>query len=141
MPALSMRTSSTVWAGRWTWCQLSQRLSVTARCSFALLVMMGFFLSQALQDYFNVHLSWWVSALITCAIIQYAGFKNIEVSGRILGTLMVGEILVMLIFDIAVVGHGGGPEGLSSASFAPRTVMGPGFGAAVVFIIAYYTGF
>ncbi|EUC20693.1 APC family permease [Paraburkholderia hospita] len=107
----------------------------------ALLAMMGFFLSQALQDYFNIHLSWWVSALITCAVIQYAGFKNIEVSGRILGILMVAEILVMLVFDTAVVSHGGGPQGLSFASFEPKTFMGPGFGAAVVFIIAYYTGF
>ncbi|MDR0242937.1 MAG: APC family permease [Burkholderia sp.] len=107
----------------------------------ALFAMMGFFLSQALSDFFHIHLEWWVSALITCSVVQYAGYKNIEVSGKILGFLMVAEVLVMLVFDTAVVAHGGGPEGLSLTSFAPSTFMTPGFGAAVVFIISCYTGF
>jgi amino acid transporter len=112
-----------------------------AGLNLALFAMMGFFLSQALSDYFHIHLSWTTSALITCVLVQYAGLKNIEVSGRILGTLMLGEVLVMLIFDGAVVLHGGGPQGLTLTSFDPKTFMTGGFGAAVVFIANYYTGF
>jgi amino acid transporter len=112
-----------------------------AGLNLALFAMMGFFLSQSLSDWFNIHLSWTTCALLTAALVQYAGYKNIDISARVLGTLMIGEVLVMLIFDVAVVLHGGGPQGLTLTSFEPKTFMTSGFGAAVVFIVSYYTGF
>lgn len=103
--------------------------------------MIGFFLTQLEQTHLGSSVPWWLNAAIVGAIVLICGYRNVEFSGKLLGALMLGELTIMLVFDIAVLIHGGGPEGLSLSPFLPGNVLTGGLGAAMVFIISSYFGF
>ncbi|HVW52177.1 MAG TPA: APC family permease [Trinickia sp.] len=103
--------------------------------------MVGFFLSQELADKVGVAVPWWVSAAGIGLLVHYFGYRNVEFSGRFLGFLMLCEIAIIVVFDAAVVLHGGGPSGFTMASFEPSTVFTSGFGPSLVFVVGSYMGF
>ncbi|GHG94784.1 amino acid permease [Pseudodonghicola xiamenensis] len=89
----------------------------------------------------GVDLPWWIWALAALAAVVVLGRRNIAISGRILGACMVAELLILLLLDVAILLHGGGPEGLSLAGFRPADVFGPGLGVSMVFVLGAYVGF
>lgn len=103
--------------------------------------MVGFFLGQFEQAHFGAALTWWANALLIGAIVLFCGYRNIEFSGKLLGILMLCEIAIVLLFDVSVIAHGGGPEGLPLTPFYPSNVLSNGLGAALVFTIGSYVGF
>lgn len=103
--------------------------------------MIGFFLTQLELSHLGAALPWWMNAALIGVIVLICGYCNIEFSGKLLGLLMIGELTIILVFDGAVIAHGGGPEGLSLTPFAPSNVLTGGLGAAMVFIIGSYFGF
>ncbi|WP_226281911.1 APC family permease [Burkholderia cepacia] len=103
--------------------------------------LVGFFLSQALLDKIGITVPWWCSAACIALIVQYFGYRNVEFSGRFLCFLMFCEIAIILLFDVAVVLHGGGPSGFPVRSFSPSTVLTSGFGPSLVFVVGSYMGF
>ncbi|WP_339492671.1 APC family permease [Pseudomonas rhizophila] len=102
--------------------------------------LIGFFTSEAFHR-LGINLEWWVASIGYSILVQLFGTRNIEFNGRFLALLMLAELVVILIFDIAVVGHGGGPEGFSAASFDPTNVFAAGLGAALVFVGGAFMGF
>lgn len=90
---------------------------------------------------FGIELPWWGWAFAVLAVVVYFGRRNIAISGRILGACMVAELLILLLLDIAILAHGGGPEGLSLAGFHPSEVFAPGLGVSMVFVLGAYVGF
>ncbi|MBN3778630.1 APC family permease [Burkholderia sp. Ac-20345] len=102
--------------------------------------LVGFFISQSLEAHLAVHAPWWVSAAAVVLVVHYFGYRNVEFSGKFLCILMGCEIAIIVIFDAAVVGHGG-PQGFSLSSFAPSTVFTAGFGPSLVFVVGSYMGF
>lgn len=93
--------------------------------------LVGFFISQSLEAHFAVHVPWWASAAAVVLVVHYFGYRNVEFSGKFLCVLMACEIAIILIFDAAVVGHGG-PQGFSLSSFSPSTVFTAGFGPSQI---------
>ncbi|WP_079227425.1 APC family permease [Pseudomonas putida] len=102
--------------------------------------LIGFFTSETLLR-LGINLDWWVASIGYAILVQLFGTRNVEFNGRFLALLMLAELVVILIFDIAVVGHGGGPEGFSTASFVPSNVFATGLGAALVFVGGAFMGF
>lgn len=102
--------------------------------------LIGFFTSEALHR-FGVNLDWWVASILYALLIQFFGTRNVEFNGRFLAILMLAELVVIVVFDLAVIGHGGGPEGFSTASFEPSNVLATGLGAALVFVGGAFMGF
>lgn len=102
--------------------------------------LIGFFTSEAFHR-LGINLEWWVASIGYAILVQLFGTRNIEFNGRFLALLMLAELVVILIFDIAVVGHGGGPEGFSAVSFDPTKVFATGLGAALVFVGGAFMGF
>jgi amino acid transporter len=103
--------------------------------------MVGFFLSQALHDKLGIAVPWWASASCIALVVHYFGYRNVEFSGRFLSFLMLCEIAIIVLFDAAVILHGGGPSGFPIASFSPSTVLTSGFGPSLVFVVGSYMGF
>jgi amino acid transporter len=86
----------------------------------------------------HVRWEWW--ALLSIAAMAVLGYRQIDFSARILQVLLVGEIGILLVLDIAVlIRHGGGA--MPSTSFAPHTVFGAGAGVTVMFAFASFIGF
>ncbi|MER5171181.1 APC family permease [Thioclava sp. GXIMD2076] len=98
------------------------------------------FMAATLAPY-GIELPWWVWSLVVLGVVVYFGRRNIAISGRILGACMLAELAILLLLDIAILFHGGGPEGLTLSGFRPSEVLAPGLGVSMVFVLGAYVGF
>lgn len=86
------------------------------------------------------HLSWWVWALAGLAVITFLGYRNIELSSRVLGVLLVAEIVIVAVLDAVVVWRGG-DHGLSTGVFDPAEIFSGAPGIGLLFAIISFLGF
>ncbi|PRY49590.1 amino acid/polyamine/organocation transporter (APC superfamily) [Geodermatophilus tzadiensis] len=83
---------------------------------------------------------WWLYSLLLIVVVGSLAFFHIELSAKVLSLVMVLEIAVVLVFDVAVAADGG-PEGLSVAPFALSNFSGASVGVAVLFAVITFIGF
>ena len=100
----------------------------------------GFQVSSLLLTFFGVTVSWWIPALAGVAVVAALGALKIDLNARVLGALLLLEVLFVVTFDISFVADPG-PEGLTLHAFDPATLSGAGLGTALCFTIAAFTGF
>jgi amino acid transporter len=67
-------------------------------------------------------------------------YWGVDVSLRTLGVLLLCEVVVLLVLDVAVIADGG-VSGNSVSGFEPSSVFGSGFGIALLWCAACFTGF
>jgi amino acid transporter len=94
----------------------------------------------ALVAYNALQVAWWIPALAAALVVGALGWLKIDVNARVLGVLLVVEVALVVIFDIAAVADPG-KEGLSLHAFDPDTLSGAGVGTALCFCIAAFLGF
>ncbi|WP_033311860.1 APC family permease [Streptomyces iakyrus] len=100
----------------------------------------GFEVSGLLATYADVEIAWWIPALVAALAVGLLGWLKIDVNARVLGVLLVVEVLLVVIFDVAALADPG-KEGLSLHAFNPDTLTGAGVGTALCFCIAAFLGF
>ncbi|MFF6878852.1 MULTISPECIES: APC family permease [unclassified Streptomyces] len=100
----------------------------------------GFEVSGLLNTYADVEIAWWIPALVAAIAVGLLGWLKIDVNARVLGVLLVIEVLLVVIFDIAAIADPA-KEGLSLHAFNPDTLTGAGVGTALCFCIAAFLGF
>ncbi|MGW6546555.1 APC family permease [Streptomyces massasporeus] len=100
----------------------------------------GFEVSGLLATYADLEIAWWIPALLAALAVGLLGWLKIDVNARVLGVLLVIEVLLVVIFDIAALADPG-KEGLSLHAFNPDTLTGAGVGTALCFCIAAFLGF
>jgi amino acid transporter len=100
----------------------------------------GFEVSGLLATYAEVEIAWWIPALVAALAVGLLGWLKIDVNARVLGVLLVIEVLLVVIFDVAALADPG-KEGLSLHAFNPDTLTGAGVGTALCFCIAAFLGF
>lgn len=83
---------------------------------------------------------WYLYALAMMAIVGTLGYRHIELSGKVLGVLLVCEVGIVLVINAAVIGRGGA-EGLSTAVLHPGNFFSGAPGIALIFALAGYIGF
>lgn len=98
-------------------------------------------LDGLLQSYGVPALPWWLYAAVGFVIVAALAYFNIELSGRVLGVLLIGEVLIVLALDAAVIFSGGGPEGFSTAALDPAQIVSGAPGFAILFAILSFIGF
>lgn len=111
------------------------------------LAIYGFFgvvMNITMADY-GVSLAWWVWALISWLLVTALSVLSVEVGAKILGTLLVVELLSLVIVAISIFAKGG-PESMNfGASFNPSNVFAGGIagtaGIALAFAFASFIGF
>jgi amino acid transporter len=106
----------------------------------AIYALFGLVAGQRLTD-FGLNLPWWVISLGVLVAVHFSARQGIAFSGIVLGVLMILEVLILLALDIAILLRTDLPEGVSFAGLSPSVVLGPGLGAALVFVVASYIGF
>ena len=99
----------------------------------------GYFTSLVFQSE-GVDVPWYVFSAVAIAIVAFLGYRNADVSARVLGILMAAEFLVLIVFDLLVVGNRGGAA-VPLQSFDPAQVFSGSIGIAVMFAFASFVGF
>ncbi|MER5574387.1 APC family permease [Streptomyces massasporeus] len=100
----------------------------------------GFEVSGLFATYADLEIAWWIPALVAALAVGLLGWLKIDVNARVLGVLLVIEVLLVVIFDVAALADPG-KEGLSLHAFNPDTLTGAGVGTALCFCIAAFLGF
>ena len=93
----------------------------------------------ALVDPF-VAIPWWVFTLAVIAGVGYLGYRDIELSSKALGILLIAEIAIVVLIDIAVPLQGGA-EGLNLDPFMPEHIMSGSMGVGLMLALAGFIGF
>ncbi|MZD03637.1 amino acid permease [Streptomyces sp. SID5785] len=102
--------------------------------------MFGFEVAGLAQQYLDLEIAWWIPALLAVLAVAVLGLLKIDVNAKVLGVLLLLEVAVVVVFDIAAIGDPAS-QGLSLHAFNPETLSGVGLGTALCFCIAAFTGF
>ncbi|GHE15589.1 APC family permease [Streptomyces alanosinicus] len=88
----------------------------------------------------GLHLPWEVWAAVGMVAVGVLGYREAEVSARLLSVCMVCEIAILFALDVAIlVRHGA--AAVPGTSFAPHRILAPGLGVSVMFGFASFLGF
>ena len=85
-------------------------------------------------------LPWWVFAAAAFVVTTYLGYRNIELSSRVLAVLLTAEIAIVAVLDFIIVGRGG-DHGLSTGIVNPHAITSGSLGIGLLFAIISYVGF
>ncbi len=90
-------------------------------------------------------LPWWAWAFGAWALVTLLSLCQVDVGARILGALMLLELICLVVTSVSILASGG-PEGLNpAASFSPAAVFAGGLGGsagiAFAFAFASFIGF
>ncbi|MFV3308270.1 APC family permease [Pseudomonas sp. NY15181] len=85
-------------------------------------------------------LDWWIYSLIFWATVGTLAYFHIAVSAKVLGVVLVVEVLLALAFDAVVMAHGG-KEGVSLEPFTWHAFTSGQLGLALLFGGALFCGF
>jgi amino acid transporter len=111
----------------------------------AVLVAVYGYIGAAVDDVVTSHggssMPWWFWSLLVLVVVSVLGYRQIDLSSKVLGVLLVAEVGVVIVLDVFVVGRGGGPSGFSGAALDLGTVTSGAPGIAVMFAIAGFLGF
>jgi amino acid transporter len=66
----------------------------------------AYFATLKLNQY-GYHPSWYWAGLFMIVLISILAYFDVHISARVLGAALIGEVLLLLIFDLVVFGHGG----------------------------------
>ncbi|HEY7175749.1 MAG TPA: APC family permease, partial [Micromonosporaceae bacterium] len=88
----------------------------------------------------GVAVAWEIPSAIAAAFVGFMGYRSADLSARVLGVLMVLEFAILIVFDLAVLGHQGSAA-LPGAALAPHNVFSGSIGIALMFAFTSFVGF
>ncbi|WP_027794529.1 APC family permease [Paraburkholderia acidipaludis] len=102
--------------------------------------MFGAVTAGFLSMHFGVQVPWWACSLVAMASIAVLGYRQIDLSAKVLSLLVMGEYVVVLILDVAIL-KAGGAHGVDTASFTPHVFLGGAPAIGFLFCFASFIGF
>jgi amino acid transporter len=79
----------------------------------------AYFANQNFNTWFSWDIPWPIFAFAAAIVISIFCWFDVELSVRVLGIALIGEVIILTIFDILVIGQGGGSSGLAWSSLNP----------------------
>ena len=88
-------------------------------------------------------ISWYWYTLLLLVVVSIFGYLQVEVSAKVLLVAMSLEVVVVLIFDLAIFGAGRVADtgGVSLAPFSWGSLTGASWGLGLLFAILFFNGF
>ncbi|MEH0573275.1 APC family permease [Streptomyces sp. B21-108] len=86
------------------------------------------------------HIGWGWYALAIVAVTTALAYRRIDLSAKVLTAVMVLEVVVVVVFDVASFAHGA-PAGTGGASLSLPWVTDPNIGVALLFVVGNFFGF
>lgn len=81
---------------------------------------------------------WWLLSVVVLIIVAWLGYRDIELSAKVLGIFLVSEVAILLVLDAVIVAKGG-TRGITGDSFTPDGIAG-GFGIALLYALWGFVG-
>ena len=110
----------------------------------AVLLAVYGYIGAALNDLSTTHggpsMPWWVWSAMALGTVGMLAYRQIDLSSKVLGVLLVAEIAIVVVIDLFVAGGGGG-HGASTAAFHPSNIASGAPGIALIFALAGFLGF
>jgi amino acid transporter len=126
--------------------ELGMAAGITGALSYALFEVsllggFAYFAATNFNDWFGWQIPWVAFALFAAVLITVFCYFDVELSVRVLGFALIGEIIILTIFDLVVFGKGGGPDGIQFQALNPLklTSPGPGLAAGVGLFLAFWS--
>lgn len=89
---------------------------------------------------FGINLPWYVWSLIAIVLVGVLGYRQVDLSAKVMVVLVGLEYLIVLLVDFAIIGKGGA-NGLSLNIFDPVAFNSGSLTAAVLFCLGSFIGF
>jgi amino acid transporter len=83
---------------------------------------------------------WWIWAVVAALVIAYLGYRDISLSSKVLGLLLIAECVTVAVFDIVILSDGG-PEGPAWESLDPSNLLTGTPAIGLLFTILCFLGF
>src|SRR3954447_25656828 len=90
----------------------------------------AYFANLNFNDWFGWDIPWPLFAFGAALLISVLCYFDVELSVRVLGTALIGEVIILLIFDLLVLGQGGSTDGIQFKSLNMFQLTSPGVGLA-----------
>ncbi|WP_291054544.1 APC family permease [Herbiconiux sp.] len=100
----------------------------------------GYILQVTVTGLGGPDIPWYLYSLAMIAVVGLLGYRHIDLSSKVLGVLLVGEVGIVLVLVAAVV-FSGGADGVSLAPFEPNNIFSGAPGVGLMFAIAAFIGF
>jgi amino acid transporter len=115
--------------------ELGMAAGITGALSYALFEVsllggFAYFAATNFNDWFGWEIPWVLFALFAAVLISVLCFFDVELSVKVLGFALIGEVIILVIFDLLVFGQGGGPDGIQVEGLNPFKLTDPGVGLA-----------
>lgn len=102
--------------------------------------MFGAVVSGTLAEVFGLQAPWWACALLAMASIAILGYRNVDLSARVLSLVVVAEYITMLVLDISIL-RAGGDSGINLSAFSAQHVFSGTPSIGLLFCFAAFIGF
>ena len=107
--------------------------------TFGLAGAFGYYTALVLET-LGISVAWWLLAAGAVILVAFLGYRSVDLSAKVLGTLMVLEFLVLIVFNVLVVAQKG-MAAFPAESFAPTQVTSGSLGIALMFAFFSFVGF
>jgi amino acid transporter len=89
---------------------------------------------------FGVQLPWWVYSLLAMASVAFLGYRQVDLSARLLSVLVIVEYLAILTLDLMIL-TSGGAHGVNLDSFRLENIFSGTPSIGMLFCFAAFIGF
>ncbi len=111
-----------------------------AGIQIAVFSYIGAVLSGSIVALGGPDIAWWVFTIVAVLIVAVLGYRRIALSSTVLAVLLIAEIGIVVVLDIAIIVQGGA-EGLSLEPFSFQNMTSGNLGVGLMFAIAGFVGF
>ena len=127
--------------------ELGLAAGITGALSYALFEVsllggFSYFAATNFNDWFGWEIPWIAFALFAAVLISVLCYFHVELSVKILGVALIGEVIILAIFDLVVFGSGGSEANgiqFESLNMFKLTDPGPGLAAGVGLFLAFWS--
>lgn len=98
----------------------------------------GVILAGFIERFGGPAIPWWLLTGVVLAIVGWLGYRDIDLSAKVLGIFLVSEVAILVVLDLVIVIRGG-EQGITGDSFTPAGLAG-GFSIALLYALWGFVG-
>ena len=102
-------------------------------------IFLGVAVGEMMASFFNLEFGWWVWTFLGWSIVTVLGYLNIELSSKVMTTVMVLELLFIMAFNVTVM-FADGPATFTAQPLSPSFIEGS-LALGILYAIVVFIGF